>query len=402
LDSAAQRLAYNLAQSGIMPRCANRLDAEVKMNRLLPMFLTLITLLTACAPQSADGGQLTLTPVESSPTASPTPEPAPEFTALQEKIAQSKDYTLMSNGSLEYQSKDSVVVVEGITVNRQTGEMTFTQNGQTLAVDETSVAINEKGMLTFQTEDGKAWALNGNEIIAKIDEHDLEPAYVQEVSREFMGVHINAELITDKSLDPVIRKVTVGESAYAEFIARTVFKVWWSKGEVKHSGTPTEKDFKDFMALWAKAQQSGLPEDWQKVQVNDIWANDLEDGNGYVQKPYKIWFMYDGQTPEGVRGISNLSIALVFSNRVDNITRFKNEEYRQGLGTNINNNFLFVYVGIFQMGVYGKDTTSGAISRAPTWLIRNTGDNFSVSGYPSWGDSRLHKLLRSAMTVILR
>jgi hypothetical protein len=168
----------------------------------------------------------------------------------------------------------------------------------------------------------------------------------------------------------------VGESAYAEFIARTVFKVWWSKGEVKHSGTPTEKDFTDFMALWAKAQQSGLPEDWQKVQVNDIWANDLEDGNGYVQKPYKIWFMYDGQTPEGVRGISNLSIALVRTPRMKNITAFDDNVYEVGVGTNIDDEKMYLYIGL-PNNFYSSGKTAAFMPVTGWWLIRNSGGSFS-------------------------
>jgi hypothetical protein len=77
-----------------------------------------LTCLTACAPaaaQTADHVQPTATRLLTLP-------PAPELTALQEKIAQSQDYTLMPDGSLEYQSKDGAVVVPGITVNPQTAE----------------------------------------------------------------------------------------------------------------------------------------------------------------------------------------------------------------------------------------------------------------------------------------
>ena len=53
---------------------------------------------------------------------------------------------------------------------------------------------------------------------APAEQIDLKPNYEQKVAVEYMGVQINASLITDQSLDPVITKVTVGEKAYAEFL----------------------------------------------------------------------------------------------------------------------------------------------------------------------------------------
>jgi hypothetical protein len=150
------------------------------------LLAVLVFALSACQAGSFAPAAPTLTPVPtqaptSTPTPTPafTPEPAPEFTALQEKIAQSDSYTLMSDGSLEYQSKDGAVVVEGVTVNPQTGEMTFTQNDQTLAVDEASIAINEEGRLTFQTEGqdgqpGQEWFISGGEVVKQFPVCQIE------------------------------------------------------------------------------------------------------------------------------------------------------------------------------------------------------------------------------------
>jgi len=227
--------------------------------------------------------------------------------------------------------------------------------------------------------------------LIKMEEHDLNPAYTETVLREFMGVKINAELITDQSLDPEVTKVTVSEKAYTEFIARIIFKVWWKKGEMTHSGIATEEDFKVFMELWQKAQESNDPTNWQKVQINNIWANDLNDGNGYIQKPYTIWPMYEGEAPEGVRGIDKIAVALVNGRRVKNLTLFDENPYDIGLGTNLDGKTLFMYGGLAN-GVYRscvKCTASG-LGTLAWWLNRNSGGR--ISGYGS-GHKDLSKIL---------
>lgn len=228
-------------------------------------------------------------------------------------------------------------------------------------------------------------------------EHDLSPMYTETVETNYMGVRINAELITDESLDPVIRKVTVPEKIYAEFIARTIFKTWWIKGEVRHTGAPTEEDFKNFMALWAKAQQTNDPNDWKQVQLNNIWANDLNDGNGYKQQPYTIWPMYSGtQAPDGVRGINNFAIVIVDGRRVKNITMFRNNEYHEGWGTNLDNENLYIY-STFD-SVPSVNSRAYNIARSSWWLNYNSGS--TPSGYISPLEKGFYKLLHNGgMTV---
>lgn len=213
-----------------------------------------------------------------------------------------------------------------------------------------------------------------------INEIDLRPAYTQDTEYKYMGVDIHAQLITDESLDPSITKVTVPDSTYAEFIARSIFKVWWKKGVEPHTGVATEADFQNFMALWAKAQTSGLAEDWQKVQINNIWANDLNDGNGYVQKPYSLWPMYEGNNaPEGVRAIETFSIALVNGKKVENITLFDNNAYGFGEGINLSRNTLYLYDG-FVSSNSGTEGLASGIATAPWWMIVNHGSSYSGYG----------------------
>ena len=144
-----------------------------------------------------------------------------------------------------------------------------------------------------------------------IDEKDLHPAYTEKVYQKYLGVQIDAELTTDESLSSNIKKVTVPENVYAEFIARALFKVWWNKGtEAPSKMIASEDDFRAFMADWAKAQETNDPNDWKKVQIDNIWANDLDDGNGYIQKPYSIWPMYRGGAVDKILAIKDVNIIL--------------------------------------------------------------------------------------------
>lgn len=256
----------------------------------------------------------------------------------------------------------------------------------------TTATVTVAATATPQATSAPAPQATATETPTPVDEHDLRPAYIETVSQEFMGVMINSQLIVDKSLDPIIRKVTIPDAVHAEFIARTFFKVWWRRGEVAHSGAATEKDFKAFMALWETAQATNDPADWRKVELRDIWANDLTDGNGYQQEPYVIWPMYfGGSAPEGVRGIEELSIALVKGRKVKNITMFKDNLYEEGWGTNLEDATLYVYCTYAEL-----DRTNTAIALIGVtfwWLDHNSGK--VMSGYPSRPDRTLYKFLRS-------
>jgi len=221
---------------------------------------------------------------------------------------------------------------------------------------------------------------------APVEQIDLKPNYEQKVAVEYMGVQINASLITDESLDPVITKVTVGEKAYAEFLARSLYKVWLKKGGPEGSGPATDTTFEQFMALWATAQQSGQEADWRQVQIKNIWANDIPTP-GYEQHPYTIWFMHAGQTPEDVRGISQMSVAFISIGSSRNITVMNEEGW--GMGTNIFSDNLYFYDSVYP-GYYDSRSLASGLSGTPWWLIRNRGGN--ISGYGQ-EDVSLRKLL---------
>jgi hypothetical protein len=86
--------------------------------------------------------------------------------------------------------------------------MTLTQNDQTFAVDEESIAINEDGSITFQTEDGQKWFLSGGE--------DGDRAYTLHVDP--IDLEINQNLTPEEikileSADPAEFPVIVNEDS---------------------------------------------------------------------------------------------------------------------------------------------------------------------------------------------
>ena len=182
-------------------------------------------------------------------------------------------------------------------------------------------------------------------------EWDLDPSYVQTITREYLGVKLNLELITDSSISPEITKVIVDEDLYAYVMAKKVFRIWWVKGSPGKSvdDTPTEDDFESFMSLWAKAQETNEPDDWKEVQIDNIYANDLNDGMGLIQKPYSLWFMYNGdeEPPDNVIPITLISVALVDTVEVRNIQRITgiSSSSNPGFGANINKTNFIIYSG---------------------------------------------------------
>lgn len=173
----------------------------------------------------------------------------------------------------------------------------------------------------------------------------VNPTFTFSTSGEYMGVEINADLVVDSSASYKINKVTISDNDYLEYVARMFFKVWWAKGVTKHSGIPTEEDFVSFMGLWARAQETGNKEDWEQVQISDIWANDLDDGEVYLHKSYTVWPMYNGDPPSGIRGISKFSSVRVSGVGIieDYITKYNMGAFFIGKGTHLSDGTLYVY-----------------------------------------------------------
>jgi hypothetical protein len=224
-------------------------------------------------------------------------------------------------------------------------------------------------------------------------EDDLVPIAVQNTAYEYMGVTIKSKLIVDESALPTLHKVMIPDQVYAEYIARVLFSVWWYKGNEVHDISPSEADFDDFMKKWSQAQRSGSFDDWNKVQINNIWANDLRDGFGYQQKPYDVWPMYAGDTPEGVEPMEEFSIVLVCGNRDKYITLYGT--FFSGHGTNKDTKKWYIYQYYYD---YSLHNVAGVIvdylSLVDGWLVANRGEEIESPPFLSF--QCLNKLLSSS------
>jgi len=209
-------------------------------------------------------------------------------------------------------------------------------------------------------------------------EMDIEPIYTQITQYEYMGVRINAEFIVDESAYPRTAKVSIPDNIFAEFIARVFFDVWWSRQ--KNVASPTENDFVNYMRSWATAQLTGNPEDWEKVKINDVWANDLTDGIGYKQKSYDLMVMHDGECFDGCIPIEKVSIVYMGYGKCENITPIDEYADCKGQGTNVAGRTLFLYYNIGTSSTTAISDTytlsrhvSECLAFVDWYLIKNNG-----------------------------
>jgi hypothetical protein len=212
---------------------------------------------------------------------------------------------------------------------------------------------------------------------------------MEAITQTYMEVEINLSLITDKSLDsfnPSVHRIYLnphfnnskGENskeALAHFTTLAFYKLWQSRKNTDPS--TADVDFESYLQLWSQAQKSSDPADWEKVQIDGIWANDLNDGNGYKQQKYLIWPMYTGdptQVPQGVRAITEFDVAIGRPNKMKNITLFPQSFL--SFGTNLDGNKLYIYEARGPNGnaqyTGGWDFTYGLIFDM-MWLITNRG-----------------------------
>jgi len=249
------------------------------------------------------------------------------------------------------------------------GKMVFRdENGYVLAV--------------FDVNSNEWFAPNQADVESPTEVSDLRPAYVEKVSQKFMGAQIDASLITDGSLDPTIRKVTVGEQAYAEFMARSIYGVWANY----HPGETLET----YMQMIAEVQRG-------ERDPLDIafpaYANDSRDGipyqnadksvNSAAQKKYLIIPWYVGEAPKEVdgvevRGVSEFSIVLVNGKKVKNITMHKNSDYGLGDGSNLDKTILYFYNEIAYVNGFSEKSQkiwsiTSLLSGLKLWILKNTG-----------------------------
>ncbi len=150
-------------------------------------------------------------------------------------------------------------------------------------------------------------------------EWDLDPYIEKYIDYDLNGIRVKAGVIIDRSLEPIIESFEITDEDLAKIVIRSLFVVWygrnnpdatWLKKDQRRRIEIPIKELNSFEGLLARAQETGDEADWRKVQINDVWVNDLSDGYGYIQKPYSFWPMYDGETPQDVIGMKSFTIAL--------------------------------------------------------------------------------------------
>lgn len=150
-------------------------------------------------------------------------------------------------------------------------------------------------------------------------EWDLDPYIEKSIDYDLEGIRVKAGVIIDRSLEPIIESFEISDEDLAKIVIHSLFVVWygrnnpdatWLKKDQRRRIEIPIKELSNFKELLAKAQETGDEADWRKVQINDVWVNDLSDGYGYIQKPYNFWPMYDGETPQDVIGMKSFTIAL--------------------------------------------------------------------------------------------
>ncbi|WKZ51728.1 MAG: hypothetical protein QY329_03130 [Anaerolineales bacterium] len=267
------------------------------------------------------------------------------------------------------------------------------------------------GKMVFRDENGYVLAVfdvNNNEWItpnqadveSPTEVSDLRPAYVEKVSQKFMGAQIDASLITDSSFERGAHKVTVGEQAYAEFMARSIYGVWANY----HPGETLET----YMQMIAEVQRG--ERDPLDIAF-PVYANDARDGIPYrnkdrsfnpnSQKKYLVVPWYTGELPNNVdgaevRGIREFNIVYVDGKMVKNITLFVDHVEGQGNGLSVDNNRLYYYIDTRWLNLMsGKvNSLASATTGLKWWTLKE--DHSEVDAIRSEAkEDFLYKLLKN-------
>lgn len=263
-------------------------------------------------------------------------------------------------------------------------------------------------------------------------EWDLNPTYEKHINVEYAGVEIKAGLIIDASVSSVIDNLEIPDVVLAEIIAKTVYSFWmrrhYPETDTWSSWRKDQYDFlfsfDQFMKAWSEAQESGESADWRKVQLYNIWANDMTDGDGYVPKRYVIWPMYDGETPQGLMALKEITLVWVVPSKVQNIylDRYLDPKMDPGRGYNLNDGNLLIYYGhSFQEadcnGLWSmlyascvKETLFLDIGWGAYFLTNNYGGRPQLSSltlhseapYSSGFDNYLYRLAKKHMIVVTK
>ncbi len=178
-------------------------------------------------------------------------------------------------------------------------------------------------------------------------EWDIDPYIIEDIEGEYKGVTIKARLIIDKSLEDIVESVRINDDIYAEAIVKSfVYVIYQRKSNGDSYRIPSD-EVDRLVKIWAEAQKTGSETYWRQVQLDNIWANDLNDGNGYSEKVYNFWPMYEGTTPNDVLALDKITIVLFDCSKSDivNAPAVPGAGGRQARGASLDNKEFIFYLG---------------------------------------------------------
>ena len=215
------------------------------------------------------------------------------------------------------------------------------------------------------------------------------------------GVRIKVNLIVDSSFKDVIHSITIPDSLLAEVAAKAIYGAWFnnthymdiiryfrsnSVSEFNYGSYTQPEKFEEFLRLWQKAQESGELSDWIKVRLTDVMANNLDDGNGYKQKPYTFLPMHNGEPFGDNLSFDQLSIVLVKGSATEYtsdsiyitpVSKIQGVSTETGTGTNYSKCNLMVYLSLNS----GLEFLSDSIDAPATVFKQNVWRRFSSVGF---------------------
>ena len=178
-------------------------------------------------------------------------------------------------------------------------------------------------------------------------EWDVDPYIIKDIEGEYKGVTVKASLIIDKSLGDIVESVEVNDDIFAEVIVRSLVYVIYQRNSGDFFLSITHQEVDRLVKIWAEAQKTGSEVYWRQVQLDSISANDLNDGNGYSEKIYNFWPMYEGPTPTDVVALGKITVVYFDSTKsgiINTLNVVPGDLFGEALGSNIDGkNFIFYF-----------------------------------------------------------
>lgn len=178
-------------------------------------------------------------------------------------------------------------------------------------------------------------------------EWDVDPYIIEDIEGEYKGVTVKASLIVDKSLEDIVESVRVNDDIFAEAIVKSFVYVIYQRKSNGDFYTIPSYEVDRLVKIWAEAQKTGSETYWRQVQLDNIWANDLNDGNGYSEKVHNFWPMYEGTTPNDVLAMDKITLVYFDCSKSSfvNAPAVPGGEAVFAWGSSLDNKNLVFYIG---------------------------------------------------------